>query len=592
MSNLFRSLGAWTIGTLLGACIATPAWAQPANPLGAQTTPDPWVGVFRGGDLAVTLTKSGTLYSGSITQGGKVFPLSASTEGNTLRGMFKVEGNEFEFSATLASGTLTLSTGGATHALKRDAGPVNPLAGPGTPAAPNNPAATPGLADPTFKTYEHPSGFSFRHPPTWTVSDTEEGIKLDVPRGEAAVSLMFEAVQPGSLPAVGTPEFVTAVENALKGNLPGMSRAGEPEALRARSGPAVLLRFEGKDEDGKDGQARYVHLTSADGFVFLLTCWGDTAEVTKAAPIVRKVFVSFGGKDSPPVATPVAAPAGGEQAAAGADDAPPAPGMKRFYYAAKNLCVDHPEAWQVQQNEQGAIIVPPGQVPGWAYILTSEVVDPSVTSAGDKQVLDYLDGQMAQKGFQRSGEVEQLTGGRVAGIRLTYASPQAPEGAAAWYVAVKDGRAFAILALGYKDKLAADEANARAIFKSLRITAPKVDQATDAAARAALVGTWRLTSHSTSTGGYTGGSSSTHEETATLATDGSFRLSSHGMGSAGGVIYDTGESVTTGTWAVRAGKFIVTTKEGSASYTFTCSGGMLETREEGASGSKVWERVR
>ncbi len=97
---------------------------QPINPL-APPTPDPFVGVFEGDALTLTLEGSGT-YTGSLNLRGQTYPVQATTSGDVLNGTFSSGGATFAFTATLAGAVLSLESDGNRFTLERQA-PANPL---------------------------------------------------------------------------------------------------------------------------------------------------------------------------------------------------------------------------------------------------------------------------------------------------------------------------------------------------------------------------------------------------------------------------------------------------------------------------------
>jgi hypothetical protein len=94
------------------------------NPLGAPLT-DRFSGTFADDELKIELRGENGRYSGQITFGEEVFPLTATSEGDKLNGSFEAAGNRFDFTATREGDILTFVTGGKTYLLTKRA--VNPL---------------------------------------------------------------------------------------------------------------------------------------------------------------------------------------------------------------------------------------------------------------------------------------------------------------------------------------------------------------------------------------------------------------------------------------------------------------------------------
>ena len=103
---------------------------------------DVYSGKFTGPTLSVELSFDNAGYTGNIHLAQQAFPLKAHEEAGQLQGTFASNGNDFAFNATLKDDTLTLTTGGATYTLKKEAQPANPLA-----AAAANPLAAAAAND-------------------------------------------------------------------------------------------------------------------------------------------------------------------------------------------------------------------------------------------------------------------------------------------------------------------------------------------------------------------------------------------------------------------------------------------------------------
>ena len=61
----------------------------------------------------------GSAPSGTLTMHDKRYPVAATGNGNKVTGTFESDGSQFEFSATLDSGTMSLESGGNTYTLKK-----------------------------------------------------------------------------------------------------------------------------------------------------------------------------------------------------------------------------------------------------------------------------------------------------------------------------------------------------------------------------------------------------------------------------------------------------------------------------------------
>lgn len=102
-----------------------PPMARPAVPPANAPT---FAGAFKSDALTLDLTPDGDQYTGSLTIRDKKLPVQAKANGDQLTGSFESEGAKFNFTATLANGTLTLTSDNNTYTLKKVVS--NPLAQP------------------------------------------------------------------------------------------------------------------------------------------------------------------------------------------------------------------------------------------------------------------------------------------------------------------------------------------------------------------------------------------------------------------------------------------------------------------------------
>lgn len=98
----------------------------------AKTGGAEFAGEYSNPEMRLTLKHEADGYKGKLRLGEREFPVRAKADGATLKGSFHSEGHWFDFTATLKGTTLSLSTGGKTHELKKKVVPENPL---GTPSS-------------------------------------------------------------------------------------------------------------------------------------------------------------------------------------------------------------------------------------------------------------------------------------------------------------------------------------------------------------------------------------------------------------------------------------------------------------------------
>jgi len=115
---------------------------------------DPWTGTFSHPQISIELKANGSLYEGTLTVGGKPYPVRAALRDGRLEGSFTANGAAFKLSATLSGDTMTLVNDGRSFELKRNKEAVNPFdeveepAPAPAPAPPPQPGPTPPPAPP------------------------------------------------------------------------------------------------------------------------------------------------------------------------------------------------------------------------------------------------------------------------------------------------------------------------------------------------------------------------------------------------------------------------------------------------------------
>lgn len=80
------------------------------NPLSPLATIDPFVGVFDGDDLIVTVRRGESGYAGEVVKAGHSFTFKGTRSGDTLSGAFEFEGQTFQFSITIRGDEVVFNT--------------------------------------------------------------------------------------------------------------------------------------------------------------------------------------------------------------------------------------------------------------------------------------------------------------------------------------------------------------------------------------------------------------------------------------------------------------------------------------------------
>ncbi len=164
-----------------------PAQPQPApragNPLKGGKRPverevDPFARTFRGDAITLTLrAKELATYTGTLSVDGAEYRAEATSKDQALRGRFAVEGDWYEFSATLDGDRLKLVSDGATHDLVAETPPVTKPgdAKPDDAKPGDAPPALEGVFDGETTRFEHPRGwFACELPKGWTVYSQDD----------------------------------------------------------------------------------------------------------------------------------------------------------------------------------------------------------------------------------------------------------------------------------------------------------------------------------------------------------------------------------------------------------------------------------
>ncbi len=191
----------------------------------------PFAGTFKDAELNLKLdhdpTRPGTYYNGTLSLKGKNYRVSAEEKDGKLDGTFAdKDGDEFPLAATIADGTLTLTSGGATYHLTSADRPAaeNPLAArhPTPPDPPAPAAEAPSSGPPAAR----PGGI---------------GMMLRV---EKERPIIVEQVASGG-PADKAGILAGDVIRKIDGEDPHAPGYGEPAAhIRGRIGTEVALTVE------------------------------------------------------------------------------------------------------------------------------------------------------------------------------------------------------------------------------------------------------------------------------------------------------------------------------------------------------------
>ncbi len=197
------------------------------NPLSPLATIDPFVGVFDGDDLAVTIRKGEGGYAGEVVKAGQSFAFKGTRSGDTLSGAFEFDGQTFQFSITIRGEEVIFNTpqkltrrkGAAPAVTKADPVPPVPVPAPLKTQSPISPLPLPAPKDPPAEA----KGLASL--PVANPAPLAKGTKADAgrtwsgfPTG-AFVVLNEETSLPGKLPTSKLVAFVFQSESFGKENV-------------------------------------------------------------------------------------------------------------------------------------------------------------------------------------------------------------------------------------------------------------------------------------------------------------------------------------------------------------------------------------
>jgi hypothetical protein len=156
----------------------------------------------------------------------------------------------------------------------------------------------------------------------------------------------------------------------------------------------------------------------------------------------------------------------------------------------------HPEDWTVKEHDDFLQIVPPDQSstadgPTELYFIAGEsVAGEGITRPDDPQVIAYMDMQVKSIAptLRRTGKVEAVPMAAGDGVAITWqgTSPRGDAITARSFTCILRDHGVSLIALGFKDRIAARDTVVRQIFASFGLGQGSRDPK--------LVGTWTLLS--------------------------------------------------------------------------------------------------
>jgi hypothetical protein len=308
-----------------------PAQTQTDNPFSVT---DPYAGVFVGADMSAAFvldTETGA-YAGTLTRGGATFKLTATREGEGLKGAFTVGEKLFAFTATLHEGQLRFQTGNALYKLTRrgvEAAPTVPpspqpqpppppavtpptIPRPTAPSPTTPPSTTPPptvrpplpplpvqasttatITVPAMTPLRDTSGLTILRPAQWRVKPDETGLFFvgDDFQGRQVLHLMK---RPAEGDDAGSDQAMTAFfDQYVSFFYPTLKRADQTQRLDTLAGPGLVATYQGALPTGEQARLTAYGVMQAKARV----CLFNMTKPATARPherTVRLMFASLG----------------------------------------------------------------------------------------------------------------------------------------------------------------------------------------------------------------------------------------------------------------------------------------------------------
>lgn len=261
----------------------------------------------------------------------------------------------------------------------------------------------------------------------------------------------------------------------------------------------------------------------------------------------------------------------------------------------------YPNDWILKEEEAFLRLTPPDAKEGELYVVTSESAE-GATDPGSREVLSYLDGQVAEfmPDAKREGQPEPCAAGTGKGVVVSWTGTvEGRKVVVRAYVTIVKGHGVAIVAVGPKDAVTARDKVLREILLSVGWGQGKVDTN--------LVGTWNHWGYKGSSDGKYGREEKVKVE---LRADGSFtyqndsetNISGSGTDQGGNTTWVGGMSARrgngwNGTWTADGSTITLTFEDGTSEsfrYRFEQQGQntfLVTEPADGAKGKMEWSRA-
>jgi len=255
---------------------------------------DPFLGEFRGEDYSLKIaagSNEGT-YACTLMLEGQSIDFTAKKVGSLLRGEVKLGEGAFPFEISVSGDTLTVTSGGEKHELKR-VGSIS--ANPFSAKKKEAEGDAKDKAGVGWKLFRHPLGLSFGYPADWTLKPLEGGVYQLLPEGKASAS---EAILIAGLPAEGItdpkdPRIVMGSDELIASQVsPLFKRRGGPQPAKDAAGQGILLSYEGPGADGGKVEVR-LFSTILKTYSVGMMALTKPDRLKELEPTLTKIFATF-----------------------------------------------------------------------------------------------------------------------------------------------------------------------------------------------------------------------------------------------------------------------------------------------------------
>ncbi|MBI5849464.1 MAG: hypothetical protein HZB39_00265 [Planctomycetes bacterium] len=272
-----------------------PAQPQPTprggNPLAGkrpvERDADPFARTFSGDSITRTLRAGErATYTGTLSVDGAEYRTEATSKDKALRGRFQVDGEWYDFTATLDGDRLKLASDGATHELVADKtdrpgaekNPGGTTPGETHPESGDAPPALEGVFDGETTRFEHPRGwFACELPKGWTVysqDDTGLIVNPGLTQSDTLDAIVFmlwgrlEAADQNQPVAKVVEKYLPKMREVLAQQGLQIGEGETPIATcKSKEVPGAVVTLNGRTQQGQTLQVWYGSVVKQDGWL-------------------------------------------------------------------------------------------------------------------------------------------------------------------------------------------------------------------------------------------------------------------------------------------------------------------------------------